>query len=459
MKTPRLCAAAFLVAAGCQESSIAIRVVAADGGDPFLPPDAATQARFRFEGRTAETVTANVAPNGAFTLETPFAAQVTGRGVVEAIRNGDVVGGGATPPLDWNALGASVLSVFVQRRDTVVEYPWRLRQARTSPALFEVTPAFALVVGGTVDSQNIESFNELLLTSDASGSLYDGTFGSDASFVVLNGGRVLVVSGCNALVWTPTSNQPLATPSAAGLPSPPSERCDLRGSTVVQEPSGGALLLGGRGPGGAVARVDAINPDGTWSAMPPMASPRARPAALRIGPFEALVAGGQGMSDAPLLERYTRTLDNAQRPLRTGNASVDARDHAALVDLGSSTALVLGGSSTTTNTLSVDDAVLDLRCLDGSCPALLTTPTLLRERRRDPLAVLANDARVVVASGAGTNGVAASVEVVDASNPRAPLSVGPVGTLPYDGLSARRLFTGSVLFAGGGTTLTWVYRH
>ncbi len=450
--------AVVLLAFGCQESTIAIRVVAADGGDPFLPPDAATQARFRFEGRSSETVTTNVAPNGYFTLETPFAGAVSGRGIVEALRMGEVVGGGATPPIDWSSLGVAVLNVFVQRRDSLVEYAWRLRASRTSPAIFEAAPAFALIVGGTVEAQPIESFNELTLSGAADGSVYDNTLGRDASFVQLSNGRVLIVSGCNALLWNPLSNQALVSPMAMSMATPPSERCDVRGSTVVQEPGGGGLLVGGRGPMGPVARVDIVNADGTWSAALPMAAPRVRPEVVRTGVAEAIVAGGQD-SGAPFLERYTRTLTADARPVRTGMSAVDDRRDAALVDLGNGVVLALGGTSTAGTDLAASDVVLDARCIDGSCPLVLSTPTLLRERRRNPVAVLANDGRVVVASGAGASGVAASVEVIDATTPRSPTSVGPIAMLPYDGITGRRLATGSVLFAGGGTMLTWVYRH
>ncbi len=446
------------MASGCQESTIAIRVVAADGGDPFLPPDAATQARFRFEGRTTETVTTDVAPNGAFTLETPFAGMVSGRGVVEALRMGAVVGGGATPPIDWGSLGVAVVSVFVQPRDTVVEYPWRLRAARTAPILFESSPAFALLLGGTVETAPVEAFNELTLSGSADGSPYDAALSREASYVILTNGNVLIVSGCNALVWNPGSSQALMAPAQMSMGAPPAERCDIRASTVVQEPGGGAMLLGGRGPMGPVARVDFVNGDGTWAAALPMASPRVAPAAVRTGIHEALIAGGQE-AGAPFLERYTPTLMAAARPLRTGVANVDDRRDAALVDLGGSVVLALGGTVLGSAALTPDDLVLDARCLDQSCPLVVSTSVLVRERRRDPVAVLANDGRVVVASGAGAGGVAASVEVIDATNTRAPVSVGPVAMLPYDGLSARRLATGAVLFAGGGTQRTWLYRH
>ncbi|MFO0609600.1 MAG: hypothetical protein U0324_40960 [Polyangiales bacterium] len=445
---------ALLALAGCREVSVGIRVVTPDGGDPFAPPDAATQARFRLERDPIAPVTAPVAANGSFTLEADVGTNVAiARGFVDALRDGVVVGGGATPPIQWATLGPAFVSVFVQRRDSVVEYPWALRYARTAPAVFEVSPSFVMVASGTSGALPVESHNQLTLEGASDGPSWDPTFDRDASFVSLANGTVLAVRGCAALQWDPTRNTAPTMPTAM----PPMERCDVTQSTVVQEPGGGAILLGGRRGPELVARVDLVMPDGTWMSALPLAAPRARPAAIRTGPFEALVGGGQAMGQ-PFLERYSRTLEAARRPIRTGNAGVDERTAAALVEV-KGLAYALGGTVLGSTDLTANDAVLDLRCADGSCPLLVATPTLLRERRRDPVAAVAEGDRVVVASGVAPGGVAASVEVIDASSPRAPVAVGPVASLPYDGLTATRLQSGAVLFAGGGTTRVWLYRH
>lgn len=455
MRTAPTAALALLALAGCREVSVGIRVVSSpDGGDPFAPPDAATQARFRLERDPTPPVTAPVGPTGSFTLEADLGSGVgVARGIVEALRDGVIVGGGTTPPVQWSTLGPAFVSVFVQRRDSVVEYPWTLRHPRTAPTVVEVAPAFVLMVSGTSAALPVESHNQLTLAATTDGPMWDPTFDRDASFVRLANGTVLAVRGCAALQWDPNRNAAPTMPAAM----PPPERCDVTQSTVVQEPGGGALLLGGRRGPESLARVDLVMPDGTWMSALSLAAPRARPAAVRTGPFEALVAGGQGAGQ-PFLERYTRTLEAARRPVRTGNPSVDERTQAALVEVNG-VALALGGSVLGSTDLTATDVVLDLRCVDGSCPVLLGTPTLLRERRRAPAAALADGDRVVVASGVAPGGIAATVEVIDASAPRAPVGQGAVASLPFDGLTATRLHSGAVLFAGGNTTSVWLYRH
>jgi hypothetical protein len=443
----------------CQETTLAVRVVTPrDGGSPFSGDGAATQARFRIDDGVSNTTTVNVAPNGYFALDltisnSPRAAP----GVLEALRGNDVMGSGATPALEWNRLGPVVVSLFVQRRDSLVLYPWSFVRPRTAPQLFEVAPSFIVAVGGSSVSEPIESFNQALLAGASDGAVFDTSFGREASFVRLGNGNLMAIRGCMALVWNPSTNAAPTAPMAMSMMMPPPERCDVTQSTVVQEPAGGAMLLGGRGPSGPVARVDVIAADGAWSMALPMAAPRVRPAAVRTGPNEALIAGGQ--VEAPLLERYTRTLAADRRVLRTGNATIDQRRDVALVAVDQGIVLALGGSVLGSTDLVADDVVLDTRCLDGGCPLVVATRPLLRERRRDAVAALATDGRVVVASGAGVGGVAASVELLDASSPRAPVWVGTVGTIPFDGITALRLSTGSVLFAGGGRNETWTFRH
>ncbi len=454
MRTPSLLPLALLTLVGCREVAVGIRVVAADGGDPFLPPDAATQARLRLERDPIPPVTVPVAANGSFSLETDLGTNVPqARGFIDALRNGEVVGGGATPPIQWSTLGPAFVKVFVQRRDTVVEYPWRLQNARTAPTIIEVAPAFLMALSGTSAAQPIETFNQLTFDGAFDGPSWDPTFDRDASFIRLGNGHILAVRGCSALVWNPNQNTPPTMPATM----PPMERCDLTQSTVVQEPTGGALLVGGRRGPEAVPRVDIVMPDGTWMSALPLAAPRARPAVIRTGPLEALVAGGQGTGQ-PFLERYTRTLESARRPLRTGNARVDDRLNASLVAVNG-LAYALGGTVLGSTDLTAEDVVLDLRCVDGSCPFVVSTPVLLRERRRDAAVAVAEGDHVVVASGTGAGGVAGSVEVIDATMPRSPIARGAVATLPFDGLTATRLLSGAVLFAGGNTATTWIYWH
>jgi hypothetical protein len=440
---------------GCQEAALVVQVVAADGGDPFLPPDAATQARFRFEDNRAAPVTVNVAPNGYFSLEltTPPAALAT-RGIVESLQSGTVTGSGASPPVKWSTLGAAYVSVFVQRNDTLVHFPWSLTVPRTAPILLAIEPNFVVALGGTTTAAASESFNLLTLTSANNGSTIEGAFGSNTSAVRLANNTYLLFNGCMAIVWNPLLNTNPMMPTNM----PPSERCSINGSTVVQEPTGGALVFGGHNTSGPVARVDLIDPDGRWMTVPPMTAPRDRVSAVRMGPYDVLLAGGQP-TRTPLLERYTRTPGVMSGALPTGTPRVDERSGVTLVDVGEGVALALGGHVLGSTDLVAEDVVMDTRCVNGSCPLVLGTPVLLRERRRNPVAVVAEGGRVVVASGTGVSGVAASVETVDISNLRAPVAGQIVGNVPSENLTGLRLNTGSVMLMGGGTRDVWVYRH
>lgn len=440
----------------CRESTLAVRVVAADGGDPFLPPDGATQARFAIEGVSASAQTVNVAADGSFTLDLELGDgdQQPGRAVLEALVNGAVIGSGATPPVNWLALGPSLVPIFVQRRDSVVESPWRFARPRTSPWLFEASQTFAITLGGSTADAPVESFDALSLGT-ASGANIDAAFDPEASAVRLKDGRILLVRGCAALIWNATTNAVSMPPSGQSVPP---ERCAVLGSSVLQEPAGGALIVGGHDPMGPVARVDLVRDDGVWMSAPPMVTPRDRPALARLGPSEGLVAGGQ--RSGTFLERYSPTLATNQRTVTTGDRHVDERTAATLVALGDNLVLALGGVMLGSTDLAPDDVVIDARCVAGGCTQIVAgTPVLLRERRRDATAVRAEGDRVVVASGSTVGGVASAVELIDVSQARNPRGLGAIATLPFAGLSMLSLRTGSVLIAGGGRVETWLYRH
>ncbi len=444
------------LAPACRESTLAMRVVAADGGDPFLPPDGATQARFAIEGVTASAQTVNVASDGSFTLDLELGddARQPGRAVLEALVNGAIIGSGATPPVNWVALGPSVVPIFVQRRDTVVESPWRFARPRTSPWLFETAQTFAIALGGTTENAPVESFDALSLTS-ARGVNIDSAFDREASAIRLKDGRFLLLRGCSALVWNANDNS-VSMPSSEQ--SVPLERCSVQGSSVLQEPAGGALVLGGHDPMGPVARVDLVRDDGVWMSAPPLATPRDRPALVRLGPSEGLLGGGQ--RTGTFLERYSPSLATNQRAVATGDRHVDERTAATLVAVGDSLVLALGGVMLGSTDLTPDDVIIDTRCVAGGCTQIVAgTPVLLRERRRDATAVRAEGDRVVVAAGSAVGGVASTVELIDVSQARNPRGLGTIATLPFAGLTMLPLRTGSVLIAGGGRVETWLYRH
>ena len=279
------------------------------------------------------------------------------------------------------------------------------------------------------------------------------TFNRDASALRLADGSVLLVRGCVSVLWNPADNtvtMPTSHPA-------PQERCDVIGSSMVQEPGGGGLVLGGRNATTAVARVDRVMADGTWMTADALTTPRDHPAALRLGENDALVAGGQGAT-ADFLERWAPTLTTAQRTLHTGDEQIDRRTGAALVAAGDGVALALGGE--VPEGLAAGDVMLDTRCAMGGCAVRLGVRPLLGQRRRNATAALAEGDRVVVASGTGIDGrVAGAVEVIDVSAARDPQAGVTVGALPYEGLSMLPLSTGSVWIVGGSRTESWLYRH
>src|SRR5205814_2357811 len=88
-----------------RDATVALVVVSADGGDPFLPPDGATQARVIVEDDATVPRTEPVR-SGAFVLNVdPVRPEVASRVVLQALAGGVVVGSGATPALVWQAIG------------------------------------------------------------------------------------------------------------------------------------------------------------------------------------------------------------------------------------------------------------------------------------------------------------------------------------------------------------------
>ncbi|MBK6529357.1 MAG: hypothetical protein IPF99_07115 [Deltaproteobacteria bacterium] len=446
-----------LGAAACQsEQSMALRVFTPDGGDPWVGDDAATQARLRVEDRETPVQTVSVGRGGSFSLQVELVRpDLRSRIVVEALRNGEVVGSGGTPLAQWASFGPTLMPIWVQWRDSVVPAPWGEGARRVRPFLFELQSPYVAAVGGALAAAAVDVFDALVIRRVEGASAIEDTFNRDASALRLADGSVLLVRGCVAAVWNPANNT-VTTPTGR---SAPQERCDIIGSATLQEPGGGGLVLGGRNATSAVARVDRVMPDGTWVTAEALTTPRDQPSVLRLGELDALVAGGQGAT-ADYLERYGPMLMAAQRTVHTGDERVDRRSRAALVMAGDGVALALGGVVAGSDALATEDALLDTRCATGGCRVLLGVRPLLSQRRRDATAALAEGDRVLVASGTGSDGrVADAVEILDVSAPRNPQAGVAVASLPYEGLSMLPLTTGSVWIVGGGRSESWLYRH
>ncbi len=301
-----------LLAAGCfNKIELAVAVIAPDGGNPFHGPDAATQVRATVENGLAGPVTVPVAANGGFTLGLDLTAvQRASRLRIEALRDGMVVGSGATPPVFWDRLAASVVPVYMQRSDTVVPAPpaVSLETPRTAPPWWcPSTRPFVAVFGGNDSEASVDVLDLFNLGRPTNMSVLRAPYTGALHAINLDGVRVLVLKGCQATVWNSASN----TFEGTGENVPPPERCEMTRSTLVQDPLGGAYLVGGLRMGVASARVDRVRNDGTWVQGVPMVTPRVEPAAVIVRERELLVLGGQSDATRP---RWSATASTARRP-------------------------------------------------------------------------------------------------------------------------------------------------
>ncbi len=451
-----------LLAAGCfNKIELAVAVIAPDGGNPFHGPDAATQARATVENGLGGPVTVPVAANGGFTLGLDLTAvQRASRLRIEALRDGMVVGSGATPPVFWDRLAASVVPVYMQRRDTVVPAPAAvsLETPRTAPVVVPINSPFVAVFGGNDSEASVDVLDLFNLGRPTNMSVLRAPYTGALHAINLDGVRVLVLKGCQATVWNSASN----TFEGTGENVPPPERCEMTRSTLVQDPLGGGYFVGGLRMGVASARVDRVRNDGTWVQGVPMVTPRVEPAAVIVRERELLVLGGQADATSPALERYA--LDGSvpmdRRAQRTGDADLDARTGAALVRVGDM-AYALGGARVGATDLATSDAVLDLACLDAAmgCPLLLRAAPLLTTRRRDAIAAVAEGDQVLVVGGTNASGAVEAADRVDGTMPRTPIAGGVAGMLGAQGLALARAHNGSVVIAGGGQRGVWFFRH
>lgn len=456
-----LAALAALASGACfNKIELAVAVLTPDGGSPFTGANAATQARASVEGGIAAPLTVPVRSNGAFTLNLDLTgAQRASRLRIEALRDGRVMGSGATPPVFWNRLATSVIPVFVQRSDALVPAPptVALELPRIAPAAVAINSPFIAVFGGTDAPATVDVLDLFNLGRPANTTV--APYGGALHAVVLDGGRVLLVKGCEARLWNASTNTFVGT----GENVPPPERCDMTRSTVVPDPAGGAWLVGGTRMGTPSARVDRVRSNGEWVQGVPMVAARVAPAAVLARDGELLVMGGQSDPAEPALERYRSdgAVPADRRPLRTGNPEVDARTGVALVRVGE-VAYALGGARVGAMDLATTDAVLDLQCLDQpgpSCPLLPSTPVLLGTRRRDAQAAVSEGDQVLVVGGTDANGAVEPAERVDGASPRSPTSGGVVGMLGAQGLTLVRAHNGSVLVLGGGQRGVWMFRR
>lgn len=425
-------------------------------------------------------------PRGEFQVRlTPSDPTRLARIRIEALRDGNVIGSGATPPLRWQAQGGQLRAVLMHRRDTLIPAPVTWATARSGhlvPAGLEF--AFALTLpSGTREDRPPDGYYLSGHARYADFTVAVPREFDDESAVVTLDGAWLFVRGPRALLYT---GQMETTRADVPIPAP---RQALVGASVAPFVTGvGGLLIGGRdaSTGAPSARVDRVNGidyrraplSSVFAdpAPPPLAAARARPEIVALempamGNARWLLAGGQGPGD-PLLELYDERVGGVA--LATGDASVDRRVEvgATCVQIENDVCtrvLVVGGRSSSGDTGSpLDDLLLDATCAlrgGAGCTLVLARGQWLSRPRWGARVALAEGGRVLVAGGSDAAGPVGEVETVDVSDPNAPRLGRIVGILPYADPALLALTNGSVMVAGGrnpdgsGRTEIWFYRY
>jgi hypothetical protein len=471
--------AALCAVAGCaRETPIALRVLAADGSDPFTMPDGATHARITIEDDATAPQVVPVGPGGAFSVEVrPARPEALARLRIEALRGSEVVGTGATPPVVWQGRGGQLVAVLMHPRDTIIPAPvssFRAPRAdlRLVPLGLQGVAAVTTPPGETV-ARAPDGYDLLAHASASLPQQVPAEFDGDTAVVPVRGAWLLQ-RGARAVLYTGSDAQP---PQAfTGVPA---ERQALLGATVVaDEVTGGGWLLGGRSaPDAPSTRVDRVTNDQRFVQPPPAALSVARyrpdTLVLRVATSATaptwLIVGGQREGEAAF-EVYSPGTGGT--PLLLGDDPLARRFGTTAVCIatdaeGCTRVLVLGGR-TPDGQVAPDDALLDGACArtgGTGCTLVLARGAWLSRRRWSARAALAENGRVLVAGGHDAGGAVREVETVDVSNPGAPRPGRVLQTLPYDDPAVASVANGSVLVAGGrnpdGSARgdLWFYRY
>ena len=193
--------------------------------------------------------------------------------------------------------------------------------------------------------------------------------------------------------------------------------------------------------GAPLASAEFFNPDGTFSAAPPMSAARTGQAAIWMPTGEMLVAGGTTTGGG--VTNSAEAFNPQANTWRTLSATMVRRAHRPH-----------------------NGAVAERRCADRGRPELTPAqsprssyfprkrsnshlPLALATARTNAAAAVLSDGRVFIVGGTGANGATlASSEIYDPANPGAT-TAGPALKTPRSGASATTLLHGNVLIAGG----------
>ncbi len=272
--------------------------------------------------------------------------------------------------------------------------------------------------------------------------------GGDA---VVAGGCAL--SGCPSSFARPSCGQVLADTEiwnhASGTWSagPPLGTPRFSFASVTLD-GGDLLAMGGCTTTGCDATTDAVERfDATadhWQALPPLRTPRAHAMALQLAGGDVIVAGGCGASacttDVDRLDPTTGTW-RAAAPLGT------ARGFGTATRLDDGRVLVAGGCANPACTTMVGEAeVYDAAADTWSGAGSLTTP------RAGCSATLLGDGSVLIAGGCADADCMRTLATVEIWRPAtSAFEAGPAMPGPRHDHTATRLASGQVLMAGGAS--------
>src|SRR6266568_5080114 len=234
-----------------------------------------------------------------------------------------------------------------------------------------------------------------------------------------------------------------APPTGTWAPTPSPMAAARAHASAALLSDGRVLITGGNGVAGPLASAEFLNIDGSFTAAPSMQFARAGHSSTVLSNGRVLVAGGTGATGTP-----TDTAEifdplsgawSSSPPLMVGRSG-----HTATV-LASGRILFAGG-------VAAGGPTASLEIYDPSSGAFSLAPSSLSAPRQNHAAARLSDGRVLIVGGSNGTSFLASSDIFDPSN--SAVAAGPVMGMARSGLSATTLLDGTVLVAGGTTTVS-----
>jgi hypothetical protein len=487
-RTLPLIAVVGTLASACGgDAPIDITVIAPDGGDPFLGPDAANNAIVYLDdnGMSPRT-TLPVDAMGHFAVDIqPHVATEESRLIIEAWRGSELVGSGATPPIVWSGVAGHSAAVLMHRRDTLIPAPDAFATGRAEFQLVPYNAGFVAAITvprGSTDARVVDYYDLFTHVRGSMAQQVPAGFDDDTAIVTISS-QWLLVRGSDVVRYSGSSMLPVSTDGIATVPDG-----QPLGSTAVGDPTsldGAAWLVGGHDTAGnPVAFVDRVEENDTntvvWTQYPSaqqLATPRAHPDVIVLREPTTttaplwLVVGGQAHASDPMMELCqpggsvpTLGIPTTVTP-RTGATGVCI----AVDAVGCSAALVLGGRDASGAAVA-DDVLVDGVCAraNDTSHCVTSVASLFAHRRSGARAAWAEGGRVLVVGGhdgTSTNDAVYDAESIDVSNPMAPAPGRLVATLPNADPAVITAANLSVMVAGGRRpdgspgNEVWFYRY